>query len=282
MRVCLGFLIAATTLCASLAGCAPAGYTYDVGSFVPRQASQPTPVSDQPQSPKQSPQTPRVNLLAGLTAPPISNCQAWKEIDRRMYRAPSSGMPQNDFIGDTLNDVHDRGWPEEAAKQLFVVILAAYSEQTIDEDQFVARRFKECTEVAAKPDPKYANVTVAMYWSAEKKAAAERNFQQDQREYMRRKQLLSPCLQYRSKATMVSIYKSKNISIEDAINQTASSAYGPGGIAYRGSQGAEALLTRMVHAGYERDPTNWRDERGQPTTSFGEYAFARCMNGTPF
>ncbi len=150
------------------------------------------------------------------------------------------------------------------------------------EDQFIAEQFKKCEEVDAKSGAKYPNVDIGVYWPIEKKIQAEQDFQRMQNEQARRNELLQPCLEYKAKATMVPVYRSQGYSMEQAINFTAASAYGAGGVAYRGSQETEALLVRLVRAGYQSSISEWRDEAGQPTKNFPDYAFAMCMKGTPF
>jgi hypothetical protein len=265
-------------LCLLSAGCAPVG----IAGFVPGQNPQPVEVSDRPAPSSNTPPTRPVQLLDSRAAPAIANCVAWKDIDRQVYNAPRIAVPQNDVIGDTIGQIQKRGWPEEAAKQLLVVMMAAYSNQPMTEGQFVAEQFENCKRENSRPGPKYPNVTVSTYWSPEKKAEAKAEFERTQHEYTRRAELLSPCLQYKAKAMMVQVYKNKGISIEQAADYTASDAYGPGGIVYRGSQATEALLVRMVRAGYTIDPSFWRDEHGQATANFADFAFARCINGDPF
>jgi hypothetical protein len=282
MMRALKFWISTVTMCTGLVGCAPAGYVYDTGSFVPRRAEQPTLTSANDQVPIRSGLNQNWRLLDGRAAPPISDCEVWKEIDRKIYHAPSTGMPQNDFVGENLKDVHRRGWPEDAAKQLFVVMLAAYSNQSLSEDQFVSDQFKKCLEIAAKPEPKYSNVHIGLYLSAEEKSKAEQDFERVQSAYATQQKRLQPCLYYQAKATLVPAYKNGGIPLEHAQNFIASSAYGPGGIVYRGSQETEALLARLVRAAYEEDPAKWKDKDGRATTNFSEYAFARCMSGIPF
>ena len=53
-------------------------------------------------------------------------------------------------------------------------------------------------------------------------------------------------------------------------------------LAYRGSQETEALLLRLIRAGYGLEPKLWRDEQGHPTSNFADFAFARCIKGDPF
>jgi hypothetical protein len=263
-------------LCLLAGGCAPGGGT----GFQSAQYVRPVETIDRP-PPTSSPAARPIQLLDG-TAPPIENCEAWKEIDRKLYRAPLVNAPQNNVIGDTIQQIQKRGWPEDAAKQLFVVMLASYSNQGITEDQFVAAQFESCKRETSKPGPKYPNVTVASYWSAEKKAAAEEDFNRTQHEFMRRNQMLGPCLQYKSQAMMVQLYKNKGMSAEQAADFITPAAYGPGGIAYRGSQDTEALLVRLIRAGYTLEPKLWRNEQGQPTNNFADFAFARCIKGDPF
>jgi hypothetical protein len=191
-------------------------------------------------------------------------------------------MAQNDFVGENLKDVHRRGWPEDAAKQLFVVMLAAYSNQSLSEDQFVSDQFKKCLEMAAKPEPKYSNVHIGLYWSAEEKSKAKQDFDRVQSAYATQQKRLQPCLHYQAQAINVQDYKNRGISLEQAQSFIGSSAYGPGGIVYRGSQETEELLARLVRAGYAEDPAKWKDKEGRTTTNFSEYAFAMCMSGTPF
>ncbi len=266
-------------LCLLSGGCAPVG----VAAVVPAQNPQPVWISDPLTSPPPNTRQIRpAQLLDSRAAPPIANCEAWKDIDRQIYHAPQIALPQNDVIGDTIGQAQKLGWPEDAAKQLLMVMMAAYSNQPMTEDSFVAEQFVNCKRENSKAGPKYPNVTVSAYWSPEKKAEANAEFERNQRETMRRSQLMVPCLDYKAKAIVVQAYKSKGVPIEQAADFTASSAYGPGGIAYRGSQETEALLVRMVKAGYTLDRSIWRDEQGQPTNNFGDYAFARCIKGDPF
>lgn len=261
-----------------LGGCAPGGYASDPDSLVATQDIR---------SPSMLSQTNSVPVrfiaLDGAMKPPaIADCQGWKIISRKIYSAPPKGIPINDYIGETLRDVYKKGWPEEAAKRLFVSMLAAYSEEKVGEEQFIEEQFKKCSEMAARSGPKYSNVNIGLYWSAEKKAQADQSYQRAQIAQTRRNQLLGPCLQYQAKALMVPVYKSNGFTLEQAAEYVAASAYGPGAIAYRNSQETEALLIRLVQAGYQSPRSDWRDESGRPTNNFAEYAFAQCIKGAPF
>jgi hypothetical protein len=80
----------------------------------------------------------------------------------------------------------------------------------------------------------------------------------------------------------VQYYKSNGFRVEQTESFLAEKAYGPGGVAYRGSEETEALLRRLARAGYERNPAEWKDKDGRSTQNFSEYAFSMCMSGTPF
>lgn len=273
--------VASLIVYTAFSSCALAESGYETERSIPKPTARALQIAEA-QISKQVIQAPKARLSDTKTAPPISDCEAWKDIDRKVIRATSNGAPQNDVIGETMKDVYQRGWPEEAAKQLLVIMFAAYSDKSGNENQFVAEQFKKCQDVNARPGPKYSNVTIALYWSKEKNAEVDRDYKQAQQERLLRNQRYGACLAYKAKAMMVPIYKTKGISMDDAINYTAASAYGPGGVAYRGSQETEALLVRMVRAGYELSPNGWQDEHGKPTNNFSDYAFAVCMKGTPF
>src|SRR5882757_11047974 len=61
---------------------------------------------------------------------PLSDCHVWEPIYRSAYQAKAQGRDQNEAIGTSVKDVHQRGWPEDSAKQIFKSILDAYECKT--------------------------------------------------------------------------------------------------------------------------------------------------------
>src|ERR1700738_1977783 len=61
---------------------------------------------------------------------PLSDCHAWEPIYRSAYQAKAQGRDQNEAIGTSVKNVHQRGWPEDSAKQIFKSILDAYEGKT--------------------------------------------------------------------------------------------------------------------------------------------------------
>lgn len=61
---------------------------------------------------------------------PLSDCHVSEPICRSAYQAKAQGRDQNEAIGTSVKDVHQRAWPEDSANQIFKSILDAYEGKT--------------------------------------------------------------------------------------------------------------------------------------------------------
>jgi hypothetical protein len=208
-----------------------------------------------------------------ITVPPISNCQEWKAIDREVYLAHQGGAQREKYLDEAVGGAHSHGWPYDAAKQLLVVILAAFDDPPVSEDQFVADQFAKCEVVAKTPGPKYPNVTIGLYWTPEQNAEADRTWKKMQE----RPQRQLECLELKREASLIFVRKRAGVPFDTTLAWASSRAYGPNGEVYRDSADAESILTALVKAAYFGDPKTWRDENGHQTDDYATQVYASCM-----
>ncbi len=264
-------------------GCAPQGYQYETGSFVARPinysaASPSTEVSQVVLDPKQ------ISLILGSNnPPPTADCSSWKRISSAVFQVSraNGNVARNDLVGEVIREAKRRGWTEDAAKQLLVILVGVSEDPSMSEDGFVREQYSKCSENASSTNSNRRNVNISLY-DSKQNAQSEGHPDQRQAEIANQQKLLQPCLSYRSQASLVPVFKAKGYSLAQTQEYFASKAYSPSGIAYRDSKQSEAVLTALARAGYESDPTTWRDRQGKQTKDFAEYAFSRCMSGEIF
>ena len=84
------------------------------------------------------------------------------------------------------------------------------------------------------------------------------------------------CVKYQSIASSIWSMRTHSMTKEYTINWAASQAYGPGGIAFRGSAHAEDLFTGLAEAAYRGTLASWDNLGG-----FDAYAYRMCIRGMP-
>jgi hypothetical protein len=207
------------------------------------------------------------------TGPALDDCHAWEPMYRSAYQANAQGRDRNDAIGTTIQDVHQRGWPEDSAKQIFMIILDAYAGNSRSVDQFIAEQLKKCESLAGVVGPKFPHVTLGVYWPEQAKAEAKEEWRKTQSKNQDRTLRMPGCLQYKAMAILAMQYESSGLPADTAQNVIVARAYGPGGQVYRGSEKAEQILSRLVKAVYSQSRQAIKD--------FPDYAYSRCLDGKP-